>query len=113
MRLPVDQVSSPTYNADLARASADLVERRLSGLWNVAGPDEINRYQFAILAARILGLDASLLKPATTAELRQKAGRPLGAGLKIGKLLKALGWSPRSAQAGLEAFAALQGQQHG
>ena len=113
MRLPVDQVSSPSYNRDLARASVDLVERRLSGIWNVAGPDQINRYQFGVLAARILGLDPALLKPARTSELGQKAARPLRAGLLSGKLSKTLGWSPRSAQAGLQAFAASLGAGHG
>jgi dTDP-4-dehydrorhamnose reductase len=105
MRVPNDQFSSPTYNQDLARASVDLVERQLSGLWNVAGPDVINRYDFSRLAARAFGLDASLIKPASTAELKQKAGRPLGAGLRIAKLVKALGWSPRGVDAGLRDMA--------
>src|SRR6185369_7789495 len=85
LRVPMDQVSSPTYNADLARASVELVERQCNGLWNVAGPDVINRYEFSRLAARAFGLDASLLKPVPTSELKQRAGRPLAAGLVIDK----------------------------
>jgi dTDP-4-dehydrorhamnose reductase len=113
MSCPVDQISSPTYNTDLARASIDLVEKGLNGLWNVAGPELMDRYSFARLAARIFELDASLLKPVRTSELQQRAARPLGAGLSIGKLKLALGWTPLSPEAGLtrmqEALEALHG----
>ncbi len=104
MKVPADQVSSPTYNRDLARASVDLVERKLRGLWNVAGQGTIDRYHFAKIAARVFGLDADLISPVATADLRQKARRPLGAGLDIEKLAKTLAWSPRSPETGLVAM---------
>ena len=37
MRIPADQVSSPTYNADLARATVELCERDLRGVYHLAG----------------------------------------------------------------------------
>ncbi len=101
MQVPEDQLSSPTYNSDLARASVDLVERQLNGLWNVAGSGVTGRAAFARLAARVFGLDAGLIQGVSTAELRQKAKRPLNAGLVVDKLSAALGWKPLGPEEGL------------
>lgn len=90
MRVAADQISSPTYNPDLARAVVQLVRGAHSGIFNVAGPEILSRFEFAQLAAGILGLDATLLQPAVTAELNQRAPRPLQAGLVIDKLRSAL-----------------------
>jgi dTDP-4-dehydrorhamnose reductase len=105
MRVPDDQVSSPTYNTDLARASLDLVERELNGVWNVAGSSTLDRAAFARLAARAFGLDASLIEAVKTSSLAQKARRPLQAGLVIDKLVKTLGWTPLSVEDGLRRMA--------
>lgn len=95
MRVPRDQASSPTYAPDLAVAIAELCEpgaaSRLAGLpapqvVNVAGPEVLDRYTFAVRAARALGLDAGLLDAVDTAALGQKAPRPLRAGLRVDRL---------------------------
>lgn len=90
MRVPTDQISTPTYNPDLAHATIALVEACATGVFHVAGPDIFSRYEFARLAAGILGLNASLIQPVTTAELNQRARRPLKSGLRIEKLLNTL-----------------------
>jgi dTDP-4-dehydrorhamnose reductase len=105
MKVPDDQISSPTYNADLARASVDLVERGLNGIWNVAGNSVMDRCSFAKLAARTFQLDAKLIEGVKTADLKQKARRPLDAGLSIEKLSKALGWTPSGPEEGLRRMA--------
>jgi dTDP-4-dehydrorhamnose reductase len=104
MRVPADQVSSPTYAPDLAEALADLcgpdLPRRLAGfapapqVLNVVGPDTMDRYAFAVRAARALGLPADLIDPVETATLNQRARRPLRAGLRIDRL-RALGVAMR------------------
>ncbi len=86
MRVPVDQISSPTYNQDLAAATVELVSLGASGIFNVCGPECFSRYDFALIAAKVLGLDTSLIAPVTTAELNQRAPRPLKAGMKTDKL---------------------------
>jgi len=102
MTLPSDQATSSTYNRDLARASLDLVERGEHGIFNAAGPEVIGRYAFGLLAAEVFGLDPGLLKPALTADLAQRARRPLDAGLRIDKLVARLGWTPSGPREGLE-----------
>lgn len=103
---PSDQVTSPTYNRDLARASVELVEGLEKGVWNVAGPERMDRAAFARLAAAVFGLDAGLLRPMATAAMKQKARRPLGAGLLVEKLVQRLGWKPRGPLEGLQAMKA-------
>lgn len=86
MRVPADQISTPTYHRDLVRATLGLVDAGASGIWHVCGPELLSRMEFARRVAEFLGLDAGLLVPAPTAELRQRAPRPLLAGLAIDKL---------------------------
>jgi dTDP-4-dehydrorhamnose reductase len=86
MRVPTDQISTPTYNLDLASATLKLVRAGETGVFHVCGSELLSRYDFALIAARIMGLDASLILGVSTAELNQKAPRPLHAGLRIEKL---------------------------
>jgi dTDP-4-dehydrorhamnose reductase len=91
MRVPTDQLATPTFNTDLAAASIALVEQKQAGVFHIAGPDFLSRYDFAVTACRILNLDTATLFPTTTPELQQKAARPLLAGLNITKLQSVLG----------------------
>jgi dTDP-4-dehydrorhamnose reductase len=90
MRVPTDQLSNPTYNEDLAAATAALVAARATGIFHTGGPEVLSRFDFAQRAAAILGLDTTNLLGVTTAELNQKATRPLRSGLRIEKLNAAL-----------------------
>jgi len=91
MKAPTDQLATPTYNADLAAAAIALVQRRQSGIFHVAGPDFLSRYDFALAACKILALPSTTLQPVTTPELQQAAARPLLGGLAIAKLQAFLG----------------------
>lgn len=111
MRIPSDQVSSPTYNVDLAAATVELCERDLRGVYHLAGDGVLDRVAFARLACRVFALDDSRLTPVTTAALGQKAPRPLNGGLRIAKARAALKTSLRSPEAGLRAMRqALEGE---
>jgi dTDP-4-dehydrorhamnose reductase len=91
MRVPSDQYSNPTYAPELAAAVLDLAAAGASGVYNVVGPDWLNRYEFALKACEAFGFDPGFLEPKLTAELGQTAARPLRAGLKTAKLAKKLG----------------------
>jgi dTDP-4-dehydrorhamnose reductase len=86
MVCPSDQVSSPSYGPDVARAVVALVEADRSGLVHVAGPEVIDRVRFALALAESFGLDASPISSKTTAELGQGAPRPLNGGLLTPRL---------------------------
>lgn len=102
MRLPTDQVASPTYVENLAEAVQELIEAGRGGVYNVVGPDLLDRYRFGLLAAEVFGLDHSLLVPVTTPELGQAAPRPLLGGLVIDKARQALRTRLLGAREGLE-----------
>jgi dTDP-4-dehydrorhamnose reductase len=85
-RVPADQISTPTYNLDLAAAVVALAESGAHGVFHVAGPDVVSRLEFARRAAAVMGLDPANLLGVSTAELAQIAARPLQAGLLTGKL---------------------------
>lgn len=87
---PSDQVSSPSYGPDVARAVVDLAEREASGLIHVAGPEVIGRVEFARILADGFGLDRDRIAGKTTAEMGQGAPRPLQGGLlttRLGRIL--------------------------
>jgi dTDP-4-dehydrorhamnose reductase len=102
MRIPNDQISNPTLTENLAEATAELVERDLDGIWNIVGSDRVDRYTFARRIAEKFGLDGSLLTPVSTAELRQRAPRPLSAGLRIDKARRLLRTPMRSLDEALD-----------
>ena len=104
MRVPIDQVSSPTYNVDLAAASVELAERGTTGVFNIAGGDILDRYAFARIACEVFGLDARLMEPVTTAALQQRAARPLRAGLRLDRIRATLGYEPHPPRDGLLAM---------
>jgi dTDP-4-dehydrorhamnose reductase len=109
MRVPADQVSSPTFNVDLARASVELAEREIGGVVNVVGEAILDRYAFARLACEVFGLDAALIEPVTTAALGQRAPRPLRAGLKIDRARALVSTPLRAPRDGLTAMRAMLG----
>lgn len=86
VRVPIDQIGTPTYAGHLAQAAIEFSSRPEIKLINIAGQDCISRYEFARQAARIFGLDEQLILPVSTAELKQPARRPLQAGLKVDRL---------------------------
>jgi dTDP-4-dehydrorhamnose reductase len=105
MRVPADQLATPTHVDDLAAASIALVERRLTGIFHAAGPVFLSRYDFALQACALLKLDPEPVQPVATAELGQKAARPLLGGLRIDKLVATLGPAfMRGPQAGIQAW---------
>ena len=90
IRVPEDQISTPTYNQDLVRAAFHLVSVRASGVFHVCGPELLSRIDFARAVSEQLGLDPSLLQPVPTSELSQRAPRPLCAGLRTEKFIQVL-----------------------
>ena len=78
---------NPTYVGDLAEAIVELYTKRANGIFHVAGNSFINRYDWAMEACKILGLEHSLVN-----ELKQPGPvtirRPLKSNLKTGKFTR-------------------------
>jgi dTDP-4-dehydrorhamnose reductase len=91
LRVPLDQFGQPTYNTDLARVACELVRHEMCGTYHVVGPSRLSRYCLARMLAQRHGLDPELLQPVTTAELAQRAPRPLSVWLSTAKLSRELG----------------------
>ena len=90
MRVPTDQLATPVYNTDLAAASIALIQGGHTGIFHLAGPEFLSRYDFSLQACDILSLPTAQVQPLTTPELNQKAARPLLGGLRIDKLTATL-----------------------
>ena len=54
MKVPCDQVGSPTYVNNMAQVVKELIEKDKTGIYHVAGGDIMDRYSFALKAAEIL-----------------------------------------------------------
>jgi len=102
-QIPDDQVANPTYVENLVDGIGKLVASNKTGIYNVAGKDYVNRYEFAMQIAEVFDLDKSLIKPIKTAETDAAAIRPLNAGLKTDKIIKDVNFRPILAREGLAA----------
>lgn len=90
LKAPTDQLGNPTYAPNLAEASRELALRGFVGLFHVAGPERVSRYEFARELARSFQLDEGRVLPAGTWELNQRAKRPLNAGMIVTKAQEVL-----------------------
>ena len=101
VNIVTDQYGTPTLADDLARALIILFEKEAQGLYNAAGSELINRYDFALRIAEIFDLDSSLIEKATSDHLKQPAPRPLQSGLLVDKICSEMGVHFSSVREGL------------
>ena len=76
-----DQYSNPTLVDDLGIAVERIIKRKRYGIYNIAGADWLNRWEFARRIAEYFGYSRELIEPITTEELAQSAPRPKYGGL--------------------------------
>lgn len=107
-RVPSDQVGSPTYAPNLADCVVELARGGGDGIVHVAGPRAASRYDFAIEATRVFGLETVAIEPIPTRELAQAAARPLSAALRVDKVQRILAAPLLPYDAGLRAMAQAQ-----
>jgi len=75
LRVVTDQALSPTYTADLAAATRDLMEREARGLFHVANEGECSWHELAAATLALAGV-AVPIEPSTTTQLPRRAVRP-------------------------------------
>jgi dTDP-4-dehydrorhamnose reductase len=96
-----DQYGNATLVDDLAYGLIQAFEMERTGIYNIAGRDIINRYEFALKLAKVFEFDPSLITPIKTADLKQPAPRPMKSGLITLKAEVELGYRPSTAEQGL------------
>ncbi|MBM3329184.1 MAG: dTDP-4-dehydrorhamnose reductase [Calditrichaeota bacterium] len=99
-----DQWGNTTIADDLAAAIDRIILLQKSGLYHVGGAGFSTRYEFALTAARVFGLDESLIHPITTESLAQPAKRPLRSGLMTQKAEEELFLTFRTAEDSLRLY---------
>ena len=85
VRVPDDQLGSPTFATGLGQAMVHLADSDFRGVVNLCGRDVMSRYDFAVAAARAFGLDPAGIELVSTDTLGQVAPRPLNAGMFVDK----------------------------
>lgn len=94
LRIVTDQRVSPTLNTSLAEMAMEILERRLTGVYHLAGATPLNRYEFARLIAGTFQLDESLIIPAGSSDMKWLAKRPRDSSLNVEKASKTLDNKP-------------------
>jgi dTDP-4-dehydrorhamnose reductase len=107
MRVPVDQFGNPTLAQDMTAAVEVLVDSDEVGVFHFAGPDYVDRLEWAQRAALGFGLDPGFITGVATAELAQAAPRPLRGGLDARSTCRRLGVAFRGLDEGLATMRAV------
>ncbi|MCJ7445750.1 MAG: SDR family oxidoreductase [Methanotrichaceae archaeon] len=94
INIVADQYVSPTLNTNLAHMLLDVAERRLEGIWHLAGSTRISRYDFACQLADVFGLDKNLLVPSKMANMSWMAQRPRDSSMDVSKASRGLKEKP-------------------
>lgn len=96
---------NPTYVGDLAAAMTELWDKRVNGVYHVVGGDFVNRFEWAIEACGVLGLDRSLVneisEPSPT-----MIPRPLRSNLDTSKFRREFSTALHDVRKGLDLFKA-------
>ena len=81
IRVVDDQIGNPTLADDLAYGILKIIELNRKGMYHIAGPDIVSRYDFAVSLAGVFDFDKKLITPVKTSVMKQSAQRPLKSGL--------------------------------
>jgi len=75
VRVVTDQVLSPTFTADLARKTKELIEHDAVGLFHLTNAGECSWFEFARESLDLAGVEAKM-EPISTAQMQRRAHRP-------------------------------------
>ena len=92
VRVVTDQVLSPTFTADLAEKTKELIEHEAVGLFHLTNDGECSWFEFAKGAFELAGVEAEM-EPVDSAQFKQRARRPSYSALASSRL-EEVGLSP-------------------
>jgi dTDP-4-dehydrorhamnose reductase len=94
IRIVTDQYITPTLNTNLAKMLLEAEERKMTGIYHLAGATRISRYDFACRLADAFELDRGLIMPSSMNDMNWMAKRPADSSLDISKTAKILKEGP-------------------
>ena len=94
VRIITDQYITPTLNTNLAKMLLEIAERKIIGVFHLAGATRVSRFEFAKEIARVFGLDDSLIIPSRMDVINWVAKRPKDSSLDTSKANKFLNEKP-------------------
>lgn len=97
-----DQYRSPTLAEDLAEGTVAIAEKGATGIFHLSGPETYSIWKLAEMVADYWHLDKTLMKPITSADLKQPAKRPPVTGFILDKARYELDYNPRTFIEGLD-----------
>lgn len=100
-----DQWRMPTLAEDLADGCIRIAKQGATGIYHLSGPDGMSILELVQRVARFFDLDPSVIRPITSASLRQPAQRPPRTGFVLDKARRELGYAPRTFEEGLAVLA--------
>jgi dTDP-4-dehydrorhamnose reductase len=104
----VDWYNNPTLLTDIGDVTKILIEKNKNGIYNVVGPDFINRYEWALMIAEIFHKNKKQILPIKEEELNLPAKRGK-VNLSNEKVFIDTGIKMRSVREGLEYMMQEQG----
>ncbi|HYD57326.1 MAG TPA: dTDP-4-dehydrorhamnose reductase [Burkholderiales bacterium] len=75
LRVVADQTGVPTWAADLARLTREVIRKDALGTWHASAGGEVTRYAYAVEVLRLAGIAASV-EPIATSQFPSPAQRP-------------------------------------
>lgn len=102
VKIVTDQWNSPTLNTNLANMLLEVLERKLNGIFHLAGATRLNRYEFAKFLAENFNFDTNLISPASSKEIPWTAKRPRDSSLDVNRACQALKNKPLKILAALK-----------
>lgn len=90
VKIVTDQWNSPTLNTNLANMILEVIERKLTGIFHLAGATRLNRYEFARLLAETFTLDTHLMTHVSSKEISWIAKRPKDCSMNVDKACQTL-----------------------
>ncbi|MEM4156334.1 MAG: sugar nucleotide-binding protein [Archaeoglobaceae archaeon] len=104
VKVVVDQFITPTLNTNLANMLLEIAERKLSGIFHLAGAKRVSRYDFAVEIAKAFDLDEDLIRKAKMEEMKWIAKRPRDSSLDVSKAKNLLNRKPMDLKESLSMF---------
>jgi len=103
-----DQIGSPTYTVDLAKAIAVLIRHDTRGIYHVANGDLCTWHAFGLAILKLSGLTDVKVIPISSEDLGRPAARPSYSVLNTEKLKREIGMNMRPWLEALEEYLSIR-----